>query len=399
MPTGRPARLVFLYPLVYRPLLPGFAGHFEHLSPGYCGHVFAMSSSVHRDAPVGRFRLHTAPAGSGIFGRFAAWARLQVRLPRSMLRREGADAIVTYDPYASGVAGLLLKRALRAKLIVEINGEYHTEYEMRDAGNPIKSWLMRRVLDLVLRSADAVRVLNRSQEAFVRNRHPGKPVYRFSCFTATAYFTTLPTYDGGYFLSVGHPFHRKGMDVLIRAFRQVLETYSTARLRLLGYCPEPELRAHRELAGNDPRIEFVRPGWIEEVGEQLRGCTALVNAARSEAMGRVHLEAMACRKPVVATRTSGGLDCIEDGRTGLLCGIEDVDDLAAKLKWVLANPERARAMGEAGFARLREFSEERYIENFETMVNEVIQRGGVHRGDRGEVTGALPSTTPHRGGA
>lgn len=401
MQTEQPARLVFVYPLIYRPLLAGFAGQFERLSSGCGGHVFAPSSSLYRDVPLGRFRLHSAPAGSSALRQVATWARLQVGLPLKLLRHEGVDAIVTYDPYSSGLAGLLLKRALRAKLIVEINGEYHTEYEIKEnAGNPIRGWLMRRILDLVLRSADAVKVLNGGQEAFVRTRYPGKPVYRFFSFTATAYFTALPIYDGGYFLSVGYPFHRKGMDVLIRAFRQALEAYPTARLRIMGYCPEPELGAHRQLAGHDPRIEFVKPGWLEEVGEQMRGCVALVNAARSEAMGRVHLEAMACRKPVIATRTSGGLDCVEDGRTGLLCGIEDVDDLAAKLKWVLANADRARVMGEQGFERLRrQFSEERFVEIFQAMLNEVIRGDGAHRGDGEAVTSVRPIHIPNRGGA
>src|SRR5205807_898962 len=228
-------------------------------------------------------------------------------------------------------------------------------------GSAAKSWLMRRVLDFVLRSADAVKVLNAGQAAFIASRYPGKPIHRFFAFTATKCFSALPTYDGGYFLSVGHPFHRKGIDVLIRAFQHVLQASPTTRLRIMGYCPEAELDSYRRLAGNAPPLEFVKPGWIQEVGEEMRGCMALVNAARSEAMGRVHLEAMACRKPVIATRTSGGIDCVEDGRTGLLCNIEDVDDLAAKVMWVLENSDQARRMGEQGYERLRrEFSEERY---------------------------------------
>lgn len=399
MQRVEPARLVFLYPLVHRPLRASFTDLFERLSTGCLGHILAISTSFHRDVRLGRFRLYAGPAGSNALGRVASWARLQIGLPLMLLRREGADAIVAYDPYASGVAGLLLKRALRAKLIVELNGDYHTEYQMREAGNRIKGYLMRRTFELVLRWADAVKVLNGSQEAFVRNRYPGKPVYRFFAFTATSSFVALPTYDGGYFLSVGHPFHTKGMDILIQAFRRVLEAYPTARLRLMGHCPESDLRTYRRLAGDHPGIEFVKPGWTEDVGEQMRGCLALVNAARSEAMGRIHLEAMACRKPVVATRTNGGLDCVEDGHTGLLCGIEDVEDLASKLKWVLANRQRARAMGEHGFERLqRAYSEDRYVELFQAMVHEVIRAAGRHEDTRAVAAGG-PSTITNRGGA
>src|SRR4029453_18764081 len=119
---------------------------------------------------------------------------------------------------------------------------------------------------------------------------------------------------------------------------------------------------------------------------------------RSEAMGRVHLEAMACRKLVIATRTSGALDCVEDGRTGLPCAVENVDDLAAKLQWVLPNPDQARAMGEQGFGRLRrEFSGEMYVKIFQVMVNEVIRADGASSDDGGAVTAGRPTEIADRG--
>jgi glycosyltransferase involved in cell wall biosynthesis len=111
---------------------------------------------------------------------------------------------------------------------------------------------------------------------------------------------------------------------------------------------------------------------MEDVGEQMKGCYALVNAARSEAMGRVHVEAMACGKPIVATRTNGGLECIEDGKTGLLCAIGDVRDLAAKLDELLSNHDRANQMGLAGKIRTQEmFSEKAYAATFRAMLEEV----------------------------
>jgi glycosyltransferase involved in cell wall biosynthesis len=80
---------------------------------------------------------------------------------------------------------------------------------------------------------------------------------------------------------------------------------------------------------------------------------------------------------VVATRTSGGLDYIRDGETGLLCEIDDIEDLARKLDCLLSNPKLAVAMGEAGFERLqREFSEEHYKRAFLTRIAEVVNVDG-----------------------
>ncbi len=169
------------------------------------------------------------------------------------------------------------------------------------------------------------------------------------------------------------PFDRKGIDVLIKAFLRISEKHPHATLRIMGYCPENEFGMYRELAAGSARISFVKPGWMEEVGEEVRDCFALVNAARSEAMGRVHVEAMACAKPIVATRTNGAVLCVEDGVTGLLCNGDDVSDLADKLDALLSDRDKAKRMGEAGKARMLEmFSEDVYIRGFHDMIEEVI---------------------------
>ena len=273
-------------------------------------------------------------------------------------------------PYGSGINGIILKYLLKARLVVELNGDHH---QHRASANVIKNWIMRQVFQASLRLADAVKVLNSDQERFVRDAWPEKRVYRFCDFVADSYFRTLQVYDGGYLLSVGHPFEPKGVREVILAFRRVVERYPHLRLRIMGHAEKEELRTFAELAGDDPRIEFVPAGWIEDVGEQMRGCFALVNGAHFEAMGRVHLEAMACRKPVLTTRTNGGIDYVADGETGLLCEIRNVDDLVEKMEALIGDPERARVMGEAGLARLeREYCEARYLDRMYAMLRDVI---------------------------
>lgn len=392
----RPLNLIFLFPAEYRPLKANFARQFELLSESGRGYIFTACNARYRDLTIGNFRLYAARLGKSVVIRTLNRLWVQTVVPAwLLLGRFRVDAVVAHDPYASGLAGIILKLLFRSRLIVEIPGDYH---RWEPATGILKRWMFQLLLHCAVGCADAIQVLNTDQEEFLRRRYPTKPIFRFPAFVATGYFRALESYQGDYLLAVGYPFDLKGMDVLIRAFRRIADKHPAKRLRIMGYCPPRELDKYRRLAENDPRVEFLKPGWIEDVGEQMRGCYALVNAARSEAMGRVHVEAMACGKPVVATRTNGGMACVEDGRTGLLCEIGEVDDLAAKLDYVLSNPKLASEFGEAGLERLQaQFSEEKQIGERLDMLGAVLgvsprksPRGSVaDRGLVGRVTEKL----------
>jgi len=362
---------VFLFPMTWRPLKRSFAGRFELLSQVCRGYIFTTCGPTYRKLQIGNFYLYSQKVTSNPIGRSLGRFWVQTIFPVFLLwRKREIDAIIAYDPYASGVAGSILKRFLKAKLIVEINGDFH---RFTPGENIFKKWLMNLAFHFSLRNADAVKVLNKDQETFFMENYPEKPLYRFSDYVATDYFISLNTYRGDYLLSIGYPFYIKGMDILIQAFGSISKFHPKVKLKIMGYCTEDELLSHRQLVGSNSNVEFVSPGWIEEVGEQLRGCYAYVSASRWEAMGKVILEAMACRKPVVSTRTNGGVDYVDEGRTGLLSEIENVDDLAKKMDYLLSHPDEAERMGEAGLKRVeQEYSEEKYVLRFLDMLEEIV---------------------------
>jgi glycosyltransferase involved in cell wall biosynthesis len=84
----------------------------------------------------------------------------------------------------------------------------------------------------------------------------------------------------------------------------------------------------------------------DSVYEQMRRALALVlPSIWYENFPRTLVEAYACGLPVIASRIGALADLVHDGRTGLLFVPGDGRDLAAKLAWAQANPERMRAMG------------------------------------------------------
>lgn len=191
---------------------------------------------------------------------------------------------------------------------------------------------------------------------------------------------------------VGRITRQKGVPGLLRALRQV--DPSVQVILCAGAPDTPEIAAEtRELV---EQLSAAREGivWIEEhlPHEQivaLEACsTVFVTPSVYEPLGIVNLEAMGVGLPVVGTATGGIPDCIEDGKTGLLVPIEQIDDgtgtplnpdqfeadLAAALNRVCADLEAAKAMGIAGRKRVEEhfaWSEigKKTVEFYESVLN------------------------------
>jgi len=364
--------LIYLCPLVWRPEKVNFAGRFIRLSKCSSGYIFTLSGGRQRKVPIGNYQF-CSEAYKGVIHRQLGRMWVQVIVPLFMLwrGRHAATVVVAYDAYASGIAGLAIKILSGAKLIIEINGD---DQLLESSRWDIKGKFRRFLFYVSALGADAIKVINTQQEQYLKAHYKGKKIFRFPDYAATDYFASLSSVQGEYLLSVGHPLQIKGIDILIQAFKAVSKKYPRVVLRIMGHFEGAEGEIFQGLIGGHPRIELVPPGWIEDVGVQMRDCYALVCASRREAQGRVIFEAMACKKPVVASRTHGAMDYVRDGETGLICEIGSWNDLAAKLDIILSNPQMAQQMGEAGHRLVKdELSECAYIDHFVSMIQEVVE--------------------------
>jgi starch synthase len=156
---------------------------------------------------------------------------------------------------------------------------------------------------------------------------------------------------------VGRITRQKGVTHLLDA---ALLMDPTAQLVLCAGAPDtPEIAAEIEAKVEHVRAERGNVIWLQqmlpkpEVIQLLSNATVFVCPSIYEPLGIVNLEAMACEAPVVASAVGGIPEVVEDGVTGLLVPLDEnfEPEFAGRVNELLADPERAKRMGEAGRRR------------------------------------------------
>jgi N-acetyl-alpha-D-glucosaminyl L-malate synthase BshA len=133
---------------------------------------------------------------------------------------------------------------------------------------------------------------------------------------------------------------------VVKIFAAVVKE-TPARLVLIGDGPD---RSAAEWLARDlgihGKVQFM--GKQERVNELLPLADVLLMPSELESFGLAALEAMACKVPSIATRVGGVPELIDDGVTGLLYGVGDVEGMAEGVLGLLKDRERLEAMREAG---------------------------------------------------
>jgi glycosyltransferase involved in cell wall biosynthesis len=158
-----------------------------------------------------------------------------------------------------------------------------------------------------------------------------------------------------YVLCIAAHNEKKAIDVLIRAMVLLTDIQPPFKLVLAGDGPlRAELEALAASLAVQDRIEFLGHQGRPEIRALLRQCEVFVLPSRSEPFGVAIIEALAYKKPVVATAVGGIREIIEQKKSGILVEPDSPKALADGLRMVLTDSGLKKTLAQNGYARVTE---------------------------------------------
>jgi glycosyltransferase involved in cell wall biosynthesis len=177
----------------------------------------------------------------------------------------------------------------------------------------------------------------------------------------------------------------KGVDILLRAWANVLEQEKALKLAIMGNGPlELELKGLVQSLGLVGSVDFI--GMTHHVAQHLRDADLFILPSRSEGLSVALLEAMSYGIPCIATRVGGNSELLGGGdkeiplesygiaENGLLVNPEDVKGLSKAILYFIRNERAREEMGRRARKFIQEnysidWVAERYLDLYQSILN------------------------------
>jgi len=284
-----------------------------------------------------------------------------------VIRRLAPDIIHAHDPHGVAMAGMALSiggasRWREGRKAPALVASRRVDFHLK--ANSFSRWKYRQV-DAFVAASEAIRQMligDGVSEERVVTVHEGIDVDRIDGTPAVNVHETLwlPHHAplvGNVAALVPH----KGQRYLIEAAHLVVQKNPDARFVIFG---EGELREHLEHLVREHHLEkhVLLPGFRTDVIGCIKGFDLFVMSSVTEGLGTSLLDAMACRKAIVATRAGGIPEVVDEGRTGRLVEPRDPRQLADAIVTLIQDEAMRKRMADAGYARVRKrFTVERMV--------------------------------------
>jgi glycosyltransferase involved in cell wall biosynthesis len=268
---------------------------------------------------------------------------------RRIIKKHKRDILVNaQDPFETGMVGLWLKYLYGLKLVVQEHGDVlsTTHWKKESVGNFFRYYLGL----FILQQADLVRVVSgRTEQAF--RKRDIKNITKLPVAIDTSYFINaqadalVPTIfepNAFVFLTVARFVPQKNLKLLLEAFKKVHEINPRARLLMVGSGKE-ELSLKKYIEANFSDVSGEVPikilPWSNNVPGLMKASDAYVLTSNYEGWGRVLIEAMVCKLPIVTTDVGCAGEVVKDSQHGFIVPIGDEEVLTKAMLEISQNQD------------------------------------------------------------
>ncbi len=175
-------------------------------------------------------------------------------------------------------------------------------------------------------------------------------------------------------LVVGGVVEGKGQIDAIRALARLVREGIDAELFIVGESfPGYRDRLDEVVRVNNLEARVCFVGRVDNASDLMSAADMLVVCSRSEAFGRVTVEAMFAGRPVVGAASGATPELVREGFNGLLYETGNDADLASKVRFLHQHPEFAQELGDNGRSwALKYFTKARYAEEMLDVLQSVV---------------------------
>ncbi len=273
------------------------------------------------------------------------------------------------------MAAMACRRARACKLVLT------RHHYLPLKGNPLYRWMLEHVAAFIAVS-ETVRdsILARLQPAsekvhVIPNWIDPTRFHPIDRDAARAMFQINAPYAVA---CIGQLTPEKGQEEFVRAIGQISQRRSDVEFLIAGNeqeAGEPFTYKLKEIArvmGTSGRIRFM--GFVHHVPELIAAVDVVVVPSWDEGFSLVTVEAMACRRAVLAANVGGIAGIVQDNITGMVFPPRDAPALAQKLLWLLADSalrERLAMHGQLDVST--RFSREPVVDRIEALYQEILK--------------------------
>lgn len=318
---------------------------------------------------------------SGIFGYIQDAVRIGKEIGTQIYF--GQTVISTQDPFETGIAGVLLKKAIKAPLQIQIHTDF---YNSGFYDGAILNWIRFEIARWIIPQGDAFRVVRKKigQDLI---KHFSIPEERISVLPIWVDIKGIhesepennlhkiyPLFET-IFLTASRLTEEKRVDIILHAFAKVVKRFPSVGLVIVG--DGPKKRELIQLAKKTNIQEHVVfEGWQKDTVMHMKTANLFVNASRFEGYGMSLVEAVAAMCPILTTNVGVVSDLFEDGRDAYICNHGDEQCFVNTMISFLENPSFQSAVAHSAYQKIisMAISHDEYLKQYEIAMMKAIQQ-------------------------